>query len=208
VSISSFFAPDAAARVRDAVAAVERQSSAEIVVALRHSSGHYRHVDYLVGVGVSLLLLCLFLYHPEPFDFTLLPLELLGGFAVGAVASAQLPPLRRLLTARKVLDRNVHDAARALFVDQKITRTTGRTGVLVYLSMLERQVEIVADLGVEDEVLGAPWKAARATLERTLAEDPSLDRLIANLRALGPALAEKLPRAADDVNELSDEVIS
>jgi putative membrane protein len=208
VSISSFFAPDAAARVRDAVAAVEQQSSAEIVVALRHSSGHYRHADYLVGALVVFALLCLFLYHPEPFDFTWLPLELLAGFLVGAFASSQLPPLRRLLTAQKVLDQSTHNAARALFVDQKITRTSGRTGVLVYLSMLERKVEIVADLGVEDEVLGAPWKAARAALERTLTEDPSLDRLIASLRALGPALAEKLPRAADDVNELSDEVLS
>jgi putative membrane protein len=208
VAISSFFAPEAAGRVRDAVAEIEGQSSAEVVVALRHSSGKYRHTDYLVGTFAALSALCVFLYYPDPFDFTFLPLELCGCFAMGAFASAFTPPLQRLLTSRELMAQNVHNAARALFVDRGITRTRARTGVLVYLSMLERRVEIVADTALDDEQLGAPWREAKARLAGVLAASPSLDAMIEALRALGPALSQGLPRGEDDVNELPDEVVS
>ena len=80
---------------RDAVAAavssVEQRTSAEIVIAVRPTSGSYRHVDFAVGNGAALLALCLFLYHPRPFDFTLLPLELGASFAFGALLCASIP---------------------------------------------------------------------------------------------------------------------
>ena len=205
MSTRSFFAPDARARVHDAVGDVERQTSAEIVVALRRASGHYGQADLAAGALAALGGLCVFLYYPEPFDFTFLPLELGGLFAVVAAATAHLPPLRRLLTSRRVRDENVHDAARALFVDRGVARKKGRTGVLVYLSALERQVEVVADIGVDAAALGPRWKETEARLTAALVEG-SLDAFLAALRGLGPLLAETLPHHTGDVNELSDEV--
>jgi uncharacterized membrane protein len=58
------------------VADVERVTSAEIVVVLRRASGHYRQADLAAGAVAALAGLCVFLYYPEPFDFTFLPLEL------------------------------------------------------------------------------------------------------------------------------------
>jgi putative membrane protein len=203
----SFFSADAKARVREAIAEVERQTSAEIVVAVRHVSGRYRDVDYAVGGLAALVALAVFLYHPEPFDFTFFPLELCAIAAIAALASAYTPPLGRLLSARRVLDAAVHDAARAWFVDRGVTRTVGRTGILVYLSALERRVEIVTDVGVDEEKLGAPWKQAKQKLSDAFAQG-ALDTFVEALRGLGPILAETLPRAADDTNELPDEVES
>jgi putative membrane protein len=207
VSTRAFFAPDARTRVRDAVADVERVTSAEIVVVLRRSSGHYRQADLAAGGLAALAALCVFLYSPEPFDFTFLPLELLAFFGVAAAASAHLPPLRRLLTSRRVREENVHDAARAVFVDKGVTRKTTRTGILVYLSALEHSVVVVADIGVDEQALGPRWKAAPALLSAAFAEG-SLDRFLEALRGLGPILAEALPHHATDVNELPDEVAS
>ena len=205
MSTRSFFAPGAPARVRAVVESVERQTSAEIVVALRRSSGHYRQADLLAGSLSALAALCVFLYYPEPFDFTYLPLELVGFFAFAGAASEHQPHLQRLLTSRKVRDENVHDAARAHFVDRGISRKTGRTGILVYLSALERRVEIVADIGVDEEALGPPWKEARARLEAALIRG-SLDAFLTALETLGPILAQQLPHHAGDLNELPDEV--
>ena len=193
--------------MREAVAEVERQSSAEIVVALRHASGHYRQADLTAGGLAALAALCVFLYHPEPFDFTFLPLELLAISALTALAATQLPPLRRVLSARRVRDENVHAAARALFVDRGITRTTGRTGILVYVSALERRVEVVADIGVDEGKLGPRWIEAKSKLEEALSGG-SLEGFLKALGSFGPILGEALPRAEDDVNELSDEVAS
>jgi len=203
--MKSFFSPEAKGRVRAAVAGVEQQSSAEIVVALRHRSGHYRHADYAAGGVAALAALSAFLYHPEPFDFTFLPLELLAIFGVIAAATAHVPPLRRLLCGARLRDENVRCAARAFFVDHGLSRTTGRTAILIYLSSFERRAEVVSDIGVDEEALGAPWKEAKQRLEEAFAAG-AFEGFLGALGALGPALASGLPRAADDVNELPDEV--
>jgi putative membrane protein len=202
MSTRAFFAPAAQARVREAVAAVEQRTSAEIVVALRRSSGRYRDAEYATGGLCAFALLLVFLYHPDPFDFTFLPLELLACFVAAAFACAHAPPLQRLLTSRRARDENVHAAARALFVDRGVVRTTRRTGILVYLSALERQVEIVADVGIDEEALGPHWREAKARMSAALVAG-SLDAFLDALRALGPALAETLPHHDGDVLELA-----
>lgn len=191
--------------MREAVAEVEQRTSAEIVVALRRTSGHYRQADLTAGGLAALAALCVFLYHPEPFDFTFLPLEILGISGFVAAACAHLPPLRRLLTPRRVRDENVHDAARAFFVDRGVTHKTRRTGVLIYLSALEHRVEVVADIGVDEAALGPRWKASHALLAAAFAEG-SLDRFLEALRGLGPILGDELPHHAGDASELPDEV--
>jgi putative membrane protein len=207
VSTRAFFAPSARTRVRDAITGVERRTSAEIVVALRRSSGHYRQADLLAGSVLALAALCVFLYSPEPFDYTYLPLELIGFFAFAGMVSEHLPPLQRLLTSRRLRDENVHDAARALFVDRRISRKAARTGILVYLSALELRVEVVADLGVDEAALGPRWTEARTRMEAAFARG-ALDRFLEALGSLGPLLAEALPHHAGDQNELPDEVTS
>lgn len=207
VSHSTFFTEQAKARVREAVKAIEAASSAEIVVAVRHQSGHYRHADLGAGCLAALTALCVFLYHPEPFEFTFLPLELTGVFAAAAVLTSFAPPIRRLLVTRSSMARSVHVAARAMFVDRGITRTTGRTGVLVYVSILERRVEVVCDIGVDEKTLGQRFVDARRHLEQSLAGGEEFDGFVRCLEALAGPLAAGLPRAAEDRNELSDEVV-
>src|SRR5262249_16530193 len=100
MSLRALYSSDARTRVRDAIKHVEGQTSAEIVVAVRPSSGPYRHADYLAGVLMALVALCVFLYPPASFDWSFLPLELAGCFSAGALASAYAPPIRRRFTSR------------------------------------------------------------------------------------------------------------
>lgn len=187
---------------------LEAKTSAEIVVTVRAVSGHYRHTDWLVGALCAFAALCVFLFHPAPLDDDLVPFEVLAAFALGALLSAYIAPLRRALTSRRLMESDVKRAARAAFVDQGVSRTAGRTGLLVYVSTFEQRVEIVADLGLDGAALGEAFVAARRSLEAATRASSPRDALIAGLRALGAALADKLPRAADDVNELPDEVRS
>jgi putative membrane protein len=201
-----FFEAGARERVAAAVRAVELETSAELVVTLRPISGHYRHTDYLVGALCALAALCVFLYHPEPFDYDFLPLELGAVFGAGALASAYFGPLRRVLSSPSLRAANVRRAARAAFVDLGVSRTRARTGVLVYVSMFERRAEVVSDVGVDAKALEAPARKVAAAVEGAFARGASLERFVAALRDFGPALAAALPREDDDVNELGDEV--
>ncbi len=205
----SFYEARARQEAKAAVAAIEAQTSAEIVVCLRPTSGPYRDADYLFGFLLSVAVLVAMLVVDRPFLDGSFPVGVVTAFLFGAVASAHIDPIRRLLVfpARKLAA--VRTAARASFVDLGVSRTHRRTGVLLYVSIFERRVEIVPDTGFDAVVikaLGPEWKAAVSSLERSLTPGPDLDRFLAAMRALGPILARALPHAATDVNELPDEV--
>ena len=202
------FEPAAKERVAGVVAEIEATTSAEVVVRVRSRSGHYRHTDYLVGLSFGLCALLVFLFHPAPFPIRPFPIVFVFTVVVGTLLSAISPPLRRGLTRRELLDHNVRTAARAAFVDDGVSRTKGRTGILVYVSIFERRVELVHDVGVDAGELGEAYASARRTLENVLVASLDTAPFEAALRRLGPPLAIALPRAEDDVNELSDEVRS
>lgn len=194
-------------RVRHAIVAIEAQTSAEIVVAVRPRVAHYRHVDYLVGFAVSLLALLVFLFYPVDFELVTMPLDSIVAFAFGSVVAAHMPPLRRLLMSRRLLDTAVRHAARAAFVDSGIVRTAAHNGILVFVAIYERRVEVVADFGIDLPLLGSGWTEVLADLRRSVART-DLEAFVVALTRLGPLLGRVMPRAQDDRNELSDEVAS
>jgi putative membrane protein len=206
MSESSFYEDRAKRAAKAAVEGIEAQTSAEIVVCLRGASDHYREADYLFGFLVSLATLVTMLYVERDFVLGSFPVGVVAGFLGGTLASAHVAQIRRLLLfpARKLAA--VRLCARAAFHDQGVSRTRHRTGILLYISMFERRVEVLPDVGIEAAHLGPDWKAAVATLEGSLAPSPDFDRFLAAVRALGPILGRSLPRTEDDVNELPDEV--
>ena len=203
---SSFFEDSAKSETRKAVADIEAQTSAEIVVALRRTAGSYRAADYLVGFVLAVVALLVMLFTEHEFRLLAFPGGVIAAFVFGAFASASIPPLRRTFTLPSRRRDEVRRAARAAFVDLGVSRTRARTGVLVFVALFEREVEIVADIGVDPEILGEEWTKAVLALRDSQKPQPSFARFVERLRALAAPLAAALPRAKDDVNELPDEV--
>jgi putative membrane protein len=204
--MTSFFDQAAKTAAAKAIANVERQTSAEIVLSVKRSSGHYRDADYLAGVLAALVALLLLLFLPQEFTVDSIPVAVVLAFGIGAGLSAFVPSLRRLLVRDKRMVESVRTMARAVFVDRGISRTKGRTGILVFASLFERRVEVVGDLGIIPELLGQEYVDAIDTIERSLVDGPDFERVLAAIEALGPALSATLPRLDDDQNELSDEL--
>ena len=196
------FGDHAKARIKGTIAEVEAETSAELLVAARHASGDYRSADYLVGLVFLLIGLCLFLYYPEPFDFTYLPVELGAAFVLGVVSSASIPPIRRVFLSKKRMQDEVLRSARSAFFDLGVGRTSGRTGMLVFVSAFERTAVFVSDVGVPES---AQLASARARVERVMRRG-DLAGFLTALSEVGKELASLLPRGEGDLNELSDDV--
>ena len=199
-----FSLPEAKKKVARAVAAIEKETAAEVVVAVRRRSGHYRHTDLAAGAVLAFAAILFVLFAPQPFATEKIPIDVVVAFAIGALVSANVAPLRRLFTSRRLMNANVRTAARGAFYDMRIARTTGRTGILVFASILERRVEVVLDSGVKPEELGPEWPGIVAAIEASL-EGASLDRFLAALGRMTPPLARALPVQPDDVDELPNE---
>ena len=200
MSEAAFFTDAARRRVTEAVAEAEACTAAEVVVVVRRASSRWREVDLGAGAVVAFGVLLLLLFHPRPIAVEVMPVDVALSFLGGAVLSSSLGTVKRALLRRKRVDEQVRMAARAAFVEQGVSRTRGRTGVLVYVSMLERRVLLVPDVGVDARLLEAQARA----LSDSLSRGADLDAFVAAVRSLGPALSASLPHGDDDVNELPD----
>ena len=201
-----FLAEEGKGALTAAIRDIEAQTSAEIVIAVRAASGPYLHADLFVGFAAAFGVLLFMIASPWPFDLVGLVIEpVLAGAAIGFAAS-RLPPLRRWLTPARIRRRWVERAAKATFVDKGVSLTRDRTGVLVYVSLLERVVAVVADDGVVRAVDAVTWQEHADRLDACVRRGGDGKALAAAMLELGPALSPVLPRGDDDVNELADEV--
>jgi putative membrane protein len=199
----------ARARLRRAIAHVEERSAAEIVLAVRPVSDRYTDVDLAVGAFSAWIALLWTLFTDTVFDLDTIALVVPGIGVVGFFVARLVAPLRLALARAHRVEAAVERAARACFVEKRVSFTRGRTGVLVYVALFERRITIVADAGVDRAVAAEhrrAWETAMtgviALARTTRLRDP--EALARAIEGLAAPLALALPRSPDDLDELPD----
>ena len=85
------------------------------------------------------------------------------------------------------------DRAIALFSELRVWDTEHNTGVLIYLLLADRNVEIVADRGVAARVGTAEWEVICREMEGHLREGRYEAGALAGIRATSDLLARHFP---------------
>lgn len=99
-------------------------------------------------------------------------------------------------------------AAEAEFQQLGMAATKARNGVLLYVALNERRIEIIADVGVIAMVPQATWQFAADVVTLGFRANVPTEAIVMAVLAIGDVLAEKFPRLPDDVNELTDIPVS
>jgi len=107
------------------------------------------------------------------------------------------------LTTKTFQTRAARAGAAAMFYEAGIANTSAENGVLIYLSLLERQLEIIADRGILTSVPPLKWNHAVYEIKES-AKRPTPSMLIGGLESLGKLLAEHVPATGENPNELAD----
>lgn len=139
-------------------------------------------------------------------DLGLLPILaiLLGGFSLGAVAATFLPGISLFFSSRAEMHSNVHDRARIAFQDLGVRGTRAATGVLIYISLLERTVSVIGDQAISDAIEQKTWDELRDTVIAGLAKGQPSEGLCKAIEQAGVILGENMPGAHDDTDELGN----
>jgi putative membrane protein len=127
----------------------------------------------------------------------------LGAGAACALACVYVPSFARLFLRPARAAVEVAQYAKTQFLDRGLSATKERTAVLVLVALLERRVEIVADVGFGDFVSRAEWDAVIDIMGEHLRAGRTRDALIAGLDAIGELLAGKRI-AARGANRFAD----
>jgi putative membrane protein len=212
-------------RIAAAVKAAELGSAGEIVTIVTPQSDSYR--DVALAWSISIAFLALAALELAPTFYLGLIERLLGLWAHEWTPRAVLgialtvavikflamlllmawQPLRLLLTPAPIKSARVHARALTCFRIGAEGRTTGRTGILIYLSLAEHRAEIIADEAIASKVAPEVWGDAMHALLGPIRAGQVGEGMVAAIGKVGEVLAQHLPRAADDENELPDRVI-
>lgn len=212
-------------RITAAVAEAELLSSGEIVTILADRSDGYTDVALAWAAFVGFLALGALALAPQ-FYMGLYDLLIadwghewtprmilslaLGVVAIkfGAMLLLQLwQPLKFFLIPAPIRTRRVHDRAMRAYRIGAEKRTTGRTGILIYLSMREHRVEILADEAIASKVEPGVWADAINAMLAELRQGRTAEAMVAGVGKVGAILSLHVPRLPGDVNELPDRLI-
>lgn len=197
-------------RVRDALAAAEARTSGEIFCVIAEESGAYRETPFAWAAGLALAappLALLAGVRPWPVEagaWTVAPMTVDPMVAVIRYALAQAilfavtllavswTPLRRRLTPGGIKRERVHARALEQFA-HRAHAADAHTGVLIYASLAERRVEIIADETIHAQAGEAVWDQAVKAALGPIRHGRAADGLIAAIEACGAALARHCP---------------
>ncbi len=211
--------------VSAAVAEAELHTSGEIVTIVTDMSDDYDDIALIWASIVAFVALSVVAFVPD--FYRNLAHDLLGGWDHNWTAGEYLAllflflgakwlgtwlllkwrPLRLALTPKHIKQRRVRARAVELFKVGTESKTVGRTGVLLYLSMREHRAEIVADQSIADKVAPEIWgDAMLALLKKVRKAEPGAGMAEA-VRQMGVVLAEHFPKGSENPNELPDRLI-
>jgi putative membrane protein len=221
-------------RIADAVTAAEEKTSGVISCVLMEEVSHYREVPLawaaLAALGLPPLAVLTGLHRLALANiFTSwtddsaravesLILRALSAYGlaqavlfVGVVLIVALPGVRRRLTPGALKTHRVRQVARHHFTAVGGRLEQGVPLILIFASLKDRRVELVAHKAIHDAVGQRPWDAAVAAVSESMraclarGENPT-DGYVRAIEICGVALAAHYPATGQRTNHLSNEI--
>lgn len=99
---------------------------------------------------------------------------------------------------------SARERAVELFSDLRVWDTEENSGVLIYVQLVDRKVEILADRGISARVAQSEWEAICREVEQAFRKQRYEEGALAAVRRVGALLAAHFPAHTDNPNELPD----
>lgn len=203
-------------RIREAIAKAEERTAGEIVPVVVPMSDPYE-VAIWKGAALAAILalgvVMLIFHFYEGWGLAWLhtgwgtAFVTLAAGVTGGLAGARIRPLKRLLAGADDMTRAVHRRAMKAFVDEEIFATRERTGILIFISLLEHRIEVIGDAGINRLVSEDEWVDVIERIRTGIRNDDVASGLIEALGSCGKLLEKRgVEIREDDADELSNEL--
>jgi putative membrane protein len=191
-------------RISVAIRAAEERTSGEIVCVLAQTSSEATALPVLLAAVVALALPWLLVAWTEMTVQRILLLQITVFLALLMILC--VPRVRVALMPRRARRAVAHRVAMEQFTIRGIARTKDRSGVLIFVSLAERYVRIIADDGISARVPQSEWQAVVDALVVHMRGGRIGDGFITAIDICGSKLAEHFPRNEASRHELPDRI--
>ena len=133
---------------------------------------------------------------------------LVGGVVIGTVLASYWHGLRQVLVGSGIQREEVDRAATYVFATSGMTATRQGTGVLIYVSLFERRVVVLADHAALAVLGESGLETLRDTAVSHLKRGAMVDTFVETINQAADSLSEKLPAdPGQNPDELANQVL-
>jgi putative membrane protein len=203
-----FFTPEEKERVKATTQEVESRTIGEIVVMVVDRSDHYIEAEILGGVLLGSLLsliLTLLFFHSSIWSYV--PLSFLFFFPCRLLFK-RVEALKKLFIGIRRKEEAVRLRAERAFFEKGLYKTKKNTGILFFLSLLERKVWVLADKGIDEKMDQETLNRFANEVSRGIREKLVCEVLSQAIQGIGVLLSRHFPITPDDTDELPDDVMT
>jgi putative membrane protein len=202
------FAPEAVEKIRKAIQEQEGRTTGQIAICEVPESDPYLFTYLLAGVAlmglVSFTLFGLFEFGKTQFAIWEFLLAQVLAFAIGAVACRILPFVKRAVIPKGRAAEETMQKALEVFYMNGLDRTTDHNAVLIFISLLEHRVIVLADKGIDRKVEPGTWSGIRDTIVAGFRRGRGPDAVVEAIQAVGGHLTKHYPGKADAASDKPD----
>lgn len=208
--------------IKNAVAAAEKRTTGEIAVALAPESAHYSFWELLTAnafAGIIAVIMVPFAdvfrslyqriyWHNEP-SWIIPVIYLVSIFAAVVIGFylTNIPAIDRLIIPGSIKKECVNHRALRYFTESGVYDTKEHSGILIFVSYMERQVRIIADSGISKMISQDLWNIIADELAENLKKGNVTSGFTTAIEKCGDLLAENFPPHEENPNELADGLV-
>ncbi len=199
--------------VESSVQDVEKITSGEVVPMIVSSSYHYP-VSNIIGAVIFALPLSLFLtilmggwlwMGTNNMWLFLVVFSVL--FFVFHEVCKRCLGIKRFLISRKEINEEVEEAAITSFFKHGLYKTRDETGVLIFISVFEHKVCVLADKGINEKVDEGQWDDVVKVIVDGIKQNKQAEAICNAVKMVGDKLHKHFPVKSDDTNELKNIIV-
>lgn len=210
--------------IKKSVAKAETKTTGEIALAVTAESARYSVFELMAALCVGVLVFAIMLplsgaiqqmldkimwgasvWHlPAFFGITCFGVTILLFWV------ANVPAVDRLIIPVSVRRQTVYNRALRHFVESGVYATENRSGILVFVSYMEREVRILADTGISEKIAPELWNLIAQDLAAGLGTDDATGAFVRAVERCGELLAQHFPAPSQpeaNPNELPDGLV-
>ena len=208
-------------QVSDAVKKAESKTSGEIATAFIRESDNYAFYELAFGLIMGFVyfsIMMIFTNQIEQtmkgmfWDYNIGYLTAFIGFSTFLVIAvfyliSNIPAVDRMIIPVRIRSRKVYERALRYFAESGTYDTRDKTGVLIFISLLEQRVELIADKGINEKIEQKEWDGIVENIVKGLKDGDWVSNLSESIIRCGELLEKHFPIKHDDSNELKDEIV-
>jgi len=205
---NKFFSKDENDNIKETTRIAESKTIGEVAVMVVDSSDQYIEAEIIGGVLLgSLLSLIITLLYFHSSVWSYISFSFIFFFPAMSMFN-KIPALKAAFIGKRRMAEAVRLRTVRAFYEKGLYKTKNNTGVLFFISLLERKVWVLADKGIYEKIKQESLNKFAGIVSKGIREGHACDALCAAIKESGELLAAHFPITHDDTNELSDHVMT